>query len=742
MGSIDRITGTVERITYHNPENNYSVVKIIPDKRIPDAQARDNTVTIVGVMPEVGVGETLELHGQWIVDAKYGKQFRVERMTPIQPTSLEGIRRYLASGIVRGIGEATAAKITDHFGLATLDILNNEPHRLHEVMGLKASLIPKLIQAWEDNVGVRNTMIYLQQYNVSPRMATRIYEYYGSQTVETVKKNPYLLADDVFGIGFLKADQVALRMGLERDSSERIRAGLTYALNELAREGHTCAPRAELIEKTCELLRVDAELTPRISAILDAQLLSGDLIADQLPGEADEPITVIYLPGYYTAEQRSAELLRATSRIPSKIMNERKKTNWQKTLAELARSNAVELTDHQQSAVQAALTHKVSVLTGGPGTGKTTTLRMVIAALVKWKYTFALASPTGRAAKRLQETTGYDAFTIHRLLGYTPQEGFAYNEDQPLDVDFLIVDESSMIDLMLFYSLLKALKPETHLMLVGDVDQLPSVGAGNVLSDVIASGIAHVTRLRTIFRQNESSHIVLNAHRINNGEPPLMDNQSEDFFFFTSGEADDLPAWTAEMVIDVVQNRLPQKFPDLDPIHDIQVIAPMYRGMAGVDALNSALQARLNSDTRRAEKRISGRLFKVGDKVMQTRNNYEREVFNGDIGFVHAIDFNENLLEIVFDNRYVFYDFTEAEELIHAYCISTHRSQGSEYPVVVMPVLTQHYMMLQRNLLYTAITRAKRVVVMIGDRRAVYMAVNNNRVSRRYSGLLPRLREL
>jgi exodeoxyribonuclease V alpha subunit len=401
----------------------------------------------------------------------------------------------------------------------------------------------------------------------------------------------------------------------------------------------------------------------------------------------------------------------------------------------LAAENSIELTDQQQGAVKAALTNKVSVLTGGPGTGKTTTLRMVIRALEDLDFTFALASPTGRAAKRLSEATEHPASTIHRLLGYVPGEGFVYDEDNPLDVDMLIVDETSMLDLLLFFDLLKALRPETHLMLVGDVDQLPSVGAGNVLRDVINSGVAHVTRLKVIFRQNEASHIVVNAHRINAGDAPFMDNNSADFYFF--GKED--PVEAAELLVDIVNKRLPEKF-GVDPIEDVQVIAPMYRGPIGVHALNEALQKTLNGDKRLAEKQLGGRTFRAGDKVMQTRNNYDKEVFNGDIGRIQGIDFDDASMEVVFDGRYVYYEFSEAEELIHAYCISTHRSQGSEYPVVVMPLMTQHYMMLQRNLLYTAVTRAKKLVVLVGSRKAVHMAVQNNKVAERYSGLLQRLR--
>jgi exodeoxyribonuclease V alpha subunit len=682
----------------------------------------------------LNVGEAAQFNGEWVDDPRYGMQMRAETVTPIAPTSIEGITRYLSSGIVKGIGPRTAERIVGHFGILTIDVLNHNPDRLDEVPGLKTSLARSLKIAWEENYAVRQTMIFLQGYGITSRMAARIHAYYGSETVNRVQENPYALADEVFGIGFIKADQIAQNMGVAVDAPERIRAGLTYALNRLSNDGHTCAPRALLLNTAAELLQLDPERDGElINGVLSQEILAGELIADHIIKDG-ESVEVIYLPMYYYAETGAAGRLRALAGTSSIITEAAAQIEWPAFLDEIAGGHSVTLTAQQQSAVRAALSSKVSVLTGGPGTGKTTTLQMVIAALETEDFRYALASPTGRAAKRLSEATGRDAYTIHRLLGYSPREGFAYNEEYPLEVDMLIVDEASMIDLLLFYNLLKALRPETHLMLVGDVDQLPSVGAGNVLHDVINSGHAFVTRLELIFRQSEQSHIIINAHRVNNGEIPFMDNQSEDFYFFRQEE----PVEAAQRVVDVVRNRLPSRF-GYDPINDVQVIAPMYRGPAGVSALNELLQEALNGDIRQAERQIAGRLFRVGDKVMQTRNNYDKEVFNGDIGRIHAIDHDENLIEVVIDGRFIPYEFIEAEELIHAYCISTHRSQGSEYPVVVLALLTQHYMMLQRNLLYTAITRAREMVVMVGNRQAVYMAVKNNKVAERYSGLLPRL---
>lgn len=737
MKGMETLTGTIERITYYNDENGYTVLKLTPDKRRPDAAARDGTVAVVGTMPELQPGESVEFSGAWLNDPKWGMQFRAEMVRPIIPTSRTGIINYLASGIVKGIGPRTAERIVDHFGEETLTILDREPHRIEEVPGLKTSLAHGLVKAWADNQAMRQTMIYLQGYGISSRMAVRIYAEYGQETVTKIKDDPYRLADEVFGIGFIRADMIARQMGIEPDARNRIRAGLHYTLNKLASEGHTYAPRAVLLDTARDLLEIAdrPDITARISAVLDGQILAEDLISDSVRQDNGTSVTAIYLPVYYHSEKGAAQRLRDMALSPSSLAAAWRDTHWPGFLAELAKSNNVALTDQQQGAVRAALTSKVSVLTGGPGTGKTTTLQMVINALLAAKRSFRLASPTGRAAKRLSEATGQPASTIHRMLGYSPDGYFAQDDDAPLEADMVIVDEASMIDLVLFYSLLKALRPTTHLMLVGDVDQLPSVGAGNVLRDVMNSGLAHVTRLETIFRQSADSLIVDNAHRVNHGEMPYLHNRSSDFYFFKEED----PQKAAELVVDIVLNRLPDKF-GYDPMDDVQVIAPMYRGPIGVHALNDALQRALNGDHRLAEKKLGGRVFRAGDKVMQIRNNYEKDVFNGDIGRITGIDFDENLLEIVMDGRYVYYDWTEAEELTHAYCISTHRSQGGEYPVVVIPLMTQHYMMLQRNLVYTAITRARKMVVLVGTHKAVHIAVSNNKVAERYCGLLARLR--
>jgi exodeoxyribonuclease V alpha subunit len=730
---METLTGTIERVTFYNAENGYSVLRVTPEGRYPNATARDGTITVVGSMPELAPGENAEFSGAWINDPRYGMQFRAEMVRPVVPATSEGIINYLSSGIVKGIGPVTAKRIVDHFGDQTLTILDRQPERIEEVPGLKTSLAKALAVAWAENRSVRETMIFLQGYGISSRMSVRIHGVYGTETIRAVKEDPYRLADEVFGIGFIKADAIAQKMGVPNDAPIRIRAGLQFALNRLAQDGHTYAPRKVLLDTAAELLKVDEPT--RLAAALDALIAATEVVTQEVHDESGAAVAAVYLPVYYYAETGAAELLREIAHSPSAMASTWKKTKWPAFLAELAKQNDVTLSDQQQGAVQAALTSKVSILTGGPGTGKTTTLQMVINGLLSEKRTFRLASPTGRAAKRLSEATGHPASTIHRMLGFMPVGGFDYDEDHPLETDMVIVDEASMIDLVLFYHLLKAIPAYSHLLLVGDVDQLPSVGAGNVLRDVIDSGLAHVTRLDTIFRQSEDSLIVLNAHRVNHGEMPHIHNRSADFFFFK----EDDPERAAELVVDIVLNRLPSRF-GVDPMREVQVIAPMYRGPVGVNALNDALQTALNGNTRQAEKRLGGRLFRAGDKVMQIRNNYEKDVFNGDIGLISGIDYEDNQLEVVLDGRFIYYDFTEADELTLAYCISTHRSQGGEYPIVVIPLLTQHYMMLQRNLLYTAITRARKTVVLVGTSRAIHIAVNNNKVSERYSGLLPRLR--
>lgn len=726
---MEKLTGVIERVTFFNEDNGYSVLKIAPDKKPLKANA-DGTVTVVGVLPELVMGEAVEFEGQWVEDKQYGRQFRAESVMMTIPTSRTGLISYL-QGLALGVGPVAAEKVVNAFGEDTVDVLDNDPERLETV--LKPSLARSLAKSWADARAERETMIFLQGFGISSRTARRIFGHYGNTAVAQIQADPYALAADVFGIGFVKADEIAQKMGLANDAKVRVRAGLQFALNTMANDGHTFAPREILMQTAGELLKVEQKLPLELA--LNFQLKQNELFKDDLK-LAEENVEAVYLPLYYHSERGAAKRLHMIANTPSPIIKGGRNRNWPKLLENLAKQGQIHLTDQQQGAVQAALTNKISVLTGGPGTGKTTTLRMVISALEELDYKFLLASPTGRASKRLSESTGRPASTIHRLLGFNPEGGFEHNEDEPLKADMVIIDETSMVDLLLFYQLLRALPPACHLMLVGDIHQLPSVGAGNVLRDVIESGVAHVTRLETIFRQDQTSQIVLNAFRINHGDQPFLDNTSSDFFFFKEED----PEAAAELIVDIVKNRLPERF-DVDPLRQVQVIAPMYRGAAGVDSLNILLQQALNGSSHKAQRQIFGRTYRAGDKVMQIKNNYEKEVFNGDIGYLRGFDTEDDTIEVVMeDGLRVQYDAaTEADQLRHAFCISTHRSQGSEYPVVVIPVLSQHYVMLQRNLLYTAITRAKKAVVLVGSRRAVAMAVSNNKVSERYSGLTPRL---
>ncbi len=734
----ETLKGTVERITFYNEETGYTVLRLRPEQ-LRLGGPRDGLVTVVGTLPELQPGESVAFSGQWVTDPRYGRQFRAESVKQTLPATVEGLRRYLGSGLIKGIGPKTAEKIVGYFGLETLDMLDRYPDRLLEVPDIGPKRTAMIKRAWQEQQAVKEVMLFLQGHHVSTALAIKIKKAYGDEAIDRVRENPYRLARDIWGIGFLTADKIARDLGLPEDSPHRMAAGVIYALNEATNDGHVFLPRHELVEKAVELLRVDD--VGGVEGAIDRLHASGEVMIEPVPGAVRESQAqtaereAVYLPSMYHSEVGSARQLRQMLDHPGSRLADMRQARWGPLLAALSGESQVELTAQQQDAVRQALTSKVSILTGGPGTGKTTTLRTVIAALRRTGHRFLLCSPTGRAAKRLSEATDQPAQTIHRLLGFSPGEGFTYHEDNPLDADMIIVDEASMIDLALFYSLLRAIAPETHLLLVGDVDQLPSVGAGDVLRDLIRSGVVPVTRLEVIFRQapnrlGGSSLIIANAHRINRGQQPDTRNAGDDFFFFSAEE----PEAAAELVVDIVQNRLPGRF-GYHPVDDIQVLVPMYRGPAGVDALNQALQAALNPPGRPAERRIMGRLFRVGDKVMQTRNNYEKEVYNGDIGRVQSFDFEEQSMTVVIDGRRVTYDWSEGDELVHAYAISVHKSQGSEYPAVVMPVLTQHYMMLQRNLLYTAVTRARQLVVLVGTRKAVAIAVKNDRVAQRYSAL-------
>lgn len=736
---LETLEGTIERITYYNEENGYIIARFLLPK--------GTLCTIVGNMLGVSVGESLRVAGEWIMHPQYGKQFKVESYTTILPATIEGIRKYLGSGLIKGIGPVTARRIVKKFGADTLRVIDEEPDRLHEVLGVGPKRIAMIKAAWAEQKKIRDVMVFLQSHDISTGLAVKIYKQYGDASLDVLRTDPYRLARDIYGIGFVTADRIARRLGLPPDSPQRAQAGVTYVLSQMAEEGHVYVPQSQLLEKSAEILEVHPELIGEaLTALERDELIRCETIRYPLPETSQRPAPLttlredraIYLSPFYHSEVSVAEqihaLMRSADRYPLFAQSE----DWGRLLAQVARQDNLTLTPVQQAAIKTALTNKVTVLTGGPGTGKTTTIRAILRLLRARGYVCALAAPTGRAAKRMTELTGQEAKTIHRLLEFSPQAGYQFqrNAENPLNADMVIVDEASMLDLLLTYHLLKAIPPGARLLLVGDVDQLPSVGAGNVLRDIIDSGLVPVVRLEKIFRQAGQSWIIENAHRINRGAMPLFPKDASDFFLFPTED----PQRAAELIVDIVKNRIPSKF-GYDPVHEIQVLCPMYRGEAGVANLNERLQEALNPPKgNKAERRAGGYIFRVGDRVMQVRNNYDKEVFNGDIGIITRVDLEDQRVEVRMDDRIVPYDFTELDELVLAYAISVHKSQGSEYPAVVIPMLTQHYMMLQRNLFYTAVTRAKKLVVIVGSKRAMAMAVRNARIAERYTGLCERLR--
>ncbi len=760
---LDILSGSIERVTFYNAENGYSVLRLKPDQRPSSAAlSRDGLVTLTGNLPELVPGEHVRLEGNWFNNPKFGLQFQVEHCEQILPATTAGIKRYLGSGLIKGIGPRLAERIVSVFGAQTLDVIERQPERLLEVPDIGPHRSKKISQAWEEQKQVKEIMLFLHSYGVSTNLAIKIYKQYGDQALEVVQTDPYRLARDIYGVGFKTADRIAQALGLPVDHPSRIEAGVIFALGEMVNDGHVYSPRQELTGRAADLLGLPAEqVDPAVERLAQDDRIRLDVLPleGQAPAPAGEPgasrVTqrslgedtapygepAVYLTPFYVSETTVADRLHLLAQsgvkldIPESLLQ---------TILTKGGASPSGLSEEQISAIRVALNSPVSVLTGGPGTGKTTALKALIDVLEAAHITYALASPTGRAAKRLSEATGRPASTIHRLLGYSPGEGFKFNGDNPLPVRLLVVDEASMLDLMLTHNLLKSLRPGVHLLLVGDVDQLPSVGAGDVLRDVIASGLAPVTSLKVIFRQAAGSRIVTNAHRINQGYMPDFSQGAPgeasglmgDFYLFPAETADEAADW----VLDVVCERIPGKF-GLRPLDQVQVLAPMYRGAAGVNSLNERLQASLNPpDPKKTEKSLFGTLFRAGDKVMQIQNNYDKDVYNGDIGRLTGVDNVEHSLEIDFDGRRVVYDWFEADQLVLAYAISVHKAQGSEFPAVVMPLVTQHYLMLQRNLLYTGITRARKLCVLVGSRKAIGIAVNNNAVAERYTALEWRLR--
>jgi exodeoxyribonuclease V alpha subunit len=718
------LEGTLERITYYNDDTLFMVARL---------RCEDELNTIIGNMPRFSVGERLKVEGEWFQHKDFGRQLKVQKYEVMMPHNEKGIRKFLASGLVKGVGPSTAEKIVDLFGLDALSIIQDEPDRLCEIEGIGRKKAATIAESLKERQEVMNVMTFLQSYGVGVGYATRIYRKYGDDTVAKVSENPYRLADEVFGVGFKTADHIALEMGLVADSPHRIRAALQYLLSEAQDDGHVFLPQAALLQKTVEMLSAD-ECALQVEVVeKQLELLSkdGHLVLDD---GADE--CAVYLAPLYYAERYVASRLHDIA-------------SHQMTLqgADLAalETGGVELAPAQHEAVRKALDTGLLVVTGGPGTGKTTTIRSLLSLFQNSGLEVMLAAPTGRAAKRMTEATAMEAKTIHRLLEFSQVEGegfaFQRNEGRPLKAHAVIVDEVSMVDLLLFYHLLKAIPPDCKVVLVGDMDQLPSVGPGNVLRDIISSEAIEVVKLDRIFRQSGESAIISNAHMVNSGQIPQLNGTCDDFFFIAEAE----PEKVLDTILDLCSRRLPA-YKNKDAIADIQVLSPMRRNLLGVDNLNTHLQEKLNPPALyKTEMKNRGTVFRLGDKVMQIRNNYQKEVFNGDIGRITYINKEDGEVIVRYPDvggpRDVIYDQAELDELVLSYAVTVHKSQGSEYPVVVLPVVTQHYILLQRNLLYTAITRAKELVVLIGTKKALAIAVRNNKVEARYTRLAIRLAE-
>lgn len=727
------LEGVLERITYANEENGYTVA------RVDTGRGANDLLTVVGSLLGAQPGESLRMEGRWSSHSQYGKQFTVENYTTILPATIQGIRRYLGSGLIKGIGPVMADRITTHFGVDTLDIIEQQPKRLVEVPGLGPKRTKMIAAAWEEQKAIKEVMVFLQSVGVSTSIAVRIYKKYEDASISVVKNQPYRLAADVWGIGFLTADRIAQAVGIPHDSPERVKAGLQYALSQSSDQGHCFLPEERLIADAVKLLQVDTGLVIECLAELAAE--PEGVVREKVPSpEGGEPITAVYLVPFHRAEIALAAQVRRLLRTPEERMPAFGDVDWDAALKWLAGRTGATLAPEQEAAVRLALSRKVAVLTGGPGCGKSFTVRSIVELARAKNAKVVLAAPTGRAAKRLSELTGAEASTVHRLLELKPGGDAAYDRDRPLDADLVVVDEASMLDLLLANKLVKAVAPGAHLLLVGDVDQLPSVGAGEVLRDLLADGSpVPAVRLTTIFRQAQKSGVVTNAHRINSGVPPLTQGLS-DFFLFVEDETED----AGVLAVDVAARRIPAKF-GLDPRRDVQVLAPMHRGPAGAGHLNGLLQQAITPGRPDLpEKRFGGRVFRVGDKVTQIRNNYdkgENGVFNGTVGVVTALDLDEQKLSVLTDeDEEISYDFDELDELSHAYAMTIHRSQGSEYPAVVIPVTKSAWMMLQRNLLYTAVTRAKKLVVLVGSRQAIGQAVRTVSAGRRCTALDHRLR--
>jgi exodeoxyribonuclease V alpha subunit len=734
------LEAVLERITFANEDTGYTVARVATERTGPDL------LTVVGPLLGAQVGESLRLTGRWSSHPRYGTQFEVHSYTTVLPATIQGIRRYLGSGMIKGIGPMMAERMVAHFGTDILAVIEEEPARLTEVYGLGPKRTKKIADAWEEQKAIKEVMVFLSGVGVSTSLAVRIYKKYAGTSISVVRNEPYRLASEVWGIGFKTADTIARAAGIPHDSPQRIMAGLQYTLSEAADDGHCYLPEPNLIREAAKLLDVDREL---IGPCLDELAADEGVIREPVP-PGDNPmghnVPAVYLVPFHRAESSLAGGLRDLLTARQERLPAFARVDWPKALGWLRSRTGQDLAPEQQEAVKLALSSKVAVLTGGPGCGKSFTVRSVVELAAAKQATVVLVAPTGRAAKRLAELTGHPAATVHRLLELQPGGDPKYDRDHPLDADLIVVDESSMMDVILANKLVRAIPAGAHLLLVGDVDQLPSVGAGEVLRDLLAAGAIPRVRLTRIFRQAQQSGIVVNAHRINHGQPPQLTGFG-DFYWFACEPSEDSglhPAEeTARLVVDIATRRVPAKF-GLDPVRDVQVLTPMHRGPAGAGNLNALLQEALTPHRDGTpEKRYGGRVFRVGDKVTQLRNNYEKGkagVFNGTVGVVTALSLEEQTLTVLTDeDEQVDYDFGEIDELAHAYAVTIHRSQGSEYPAVVIPLTTSSWTMLQRNLLYTGVTRAKRLLILAGSRRALAQAVRTRGAGRRHTALTHRL---
>ena len=727
---IKELTGQIERITYSDAESGYAVLRI-------DVKGHPDLFTAVGTVASPSVGEVLKMKGTWTEHPRFGAQFRIISYESFAPSSVQGIEKYLGSGLIKGIGPSIAEKIVSLFGPDSFKVLDTQPERLLEIDGIGEKKAAAIVQAWTEQREMRGVMLFLQSHGIGTGYALRVFRHYGSASVQVLQENPYRLAIDIFGIGFMTADKIASSMGFSKESPLRIRAGVLHVINELTREGHIFVPVEELSASVSEILSVPLEMAERG---IEECRLGEELIIEWYSDAEGKDECAVYLPAFHYAEVHSAKNL---CRILASPFNGQYAAP-DVVIPWVQEELGIRFAEEQSEAVKKALSSQVMVITGGPGTGKTTLIKAIIKIRSARGFRIMLAAPTGRAAKRMAEAAGHEAKTIHRMLEYTGSLSaggdFMKNENDPLDCDLLIVDEASMIDQVLFHHLLKAVPKGASVIFVGDADQLPSVGPGNVLKDLIDSGVCPVVHLKEIFRQGDESMIVVNAHRVNSGEMPFLDDKetashTNDFYFIEEGD----PEKALEIIKKLVTVRIPQKF-GLDPVRDIQVLTPMHRGSVGTSRLNAELREVLNTHHGPKVQRM-GRTLEEGDKVMQIRNNYDKDVYNGDIGTVIKIDGEECRVTVEMDSGKISYDFAELDELVHAYAVSIHKSQGSEYPAVVVPIMTQHYVMLQRNLLYTGITRGKKLVVLVGTKKAVAIAVRNDKTRKRYTRLAGRLKK-